>query len=654
LVAALDRGRRSARRRPWVIAGIAVVAIAGALVVHDRVQQIRRAAACDDDAAIADASWPGAHDEVRVGVRDVVERELGDDAAATLARVEPTLDGYVASWRELAAERCRAWTVEAHEPTLAAAALRCLHERRAVLDTLLARVQEGDAAVLRRAIKAVHALPPLDGCGDPEALRRRGALGERDPEAVAAVRDRVARSRGLQLAGDIAAARDEGEQARADAIAVEWPPVLAEAELQLGSALEASGAYAESESVLADAYMTARACDSSLVAMDAAIALGVVIGSRQARAEEGLRWVRLAEVEYQRLGSPPSLSATRLYNSESAIYFATGDLDAALAQSEKALALREQLLAADDPEIAQSLANLGAIRFRRGDLEEARSLLRRALTQCRDSLGPDHFDCVNFAANLGGIAQTLGDYDEAETALRDAMRIREHVLGPDHPDFASSLGDIAALRMLAGDYLGARELDERALAIVRKIHGEGHPLLAPFMSRLSSDDYALGRFELARDEIAESVAMRERHLGADAIDTALARIDLGACELALQHTHEALREGERALPVIEAAMGAADPNVARALLLIGGAHKLRGEHATALPLFERAVALLDAAPVPAHERAAGHFQLAEVLWASAPARARELATRALAEYSEVGFQGDRERNEVRAWIAAHP
>lgn len=71
---------------------------------------------------------------------------------------------------------------------------------------------------------------------------------------------------------------------------------------------------------------------------------------------------------------------------------------------ERALAIRERVLAPDHPDTAQSLNDLGILLNDLGHLAAARPLMERALTIRERNLGPNH---AEVAENLNNLAVLL-------------------------------------------------------------------------------------------------------------------------------------------------------------------------------------------------------------------------------------------------------
>ncbi len=156
-------------------------------------------------------------------------------------------------------------------------------------------------------------------------------------------------------------------------------------------------------------------------------------------------------------------------------YCAKGEYDQALPLYERALAIREQVLGPAHPDYATSLHSLAVLYHSKGEYDQALPLSERALAIAEQTLGQAHPHYATILQNLANLYSSKGEYDQALTLLEQALAIQEQVFGQDHPDYAYSLSSLAALYDFKGDYDQALPLYERALAILKKVLGEKHP-----------------------------------------------------------------------------------------------------------------------------------------------------------------------------------
>ena len=101
-------------------------------------------------------------------------------------------------------------------------------------------------------------------------------------------------------------------------------------------------------------------------------------------AEAGQRFaVALREAERQ---GPETAAVAATLDNQARLMTARGDFDGAEARLRRALAIRQKLHGADDPELATSLGRLGALAVRRHRLGPAERLLEPALASLERTL----------------------------------------------------------------------------------------------------------------------------------------------------------------------------------------------------------------------------------------------------------------------------
>ena len=75
-----------------------------------------------------------------------------------------------------------------------------------------------------------------------------------------------------------------------------------------------------------------------------------------------------------------------------------------------------------------------------GKPEQAEPLCRRALALKEQSLGPDHPDVAASLKDLVEILRARGNLGESEILYRRALAILERAIGPDFSELEESLG----------------------------------------------------------------------------------------------------------------------------------------------------------------------------------------------------------------------
>src|SRR6266568_4763212 len=173
------------------------------------------------------------------------------------------------------------------------------------------------------------------------------------------------------------------------------------------------------------------------------------------------------------------LSRTSLYLDEHALYTPAELL------SQHALAICEQVLGPDHPDVATNLNNLASLYRGQGKYAEAESLIGRALAINEQALGVEHLNTATILNNLASFYESRGKYEEAEPLYQRALAIYEQQLGVEHPDTARSLHNLAGLYNIQGKYEQAEPLMQQALAIRRHHLEPDHPDIAQSLNNLA-------------------------------------------------------------------------------------------------------------------------------------------------------------------------
>ena len=193
------------------------------------------AAACPDSAAELRGVW----DEPRRHELAAAMQATGlPFAAASWEHLERGLERYAHAWIAMHGETCAAHREGRQSDTQYDLRMRCLDQRRTSLAALTEVLAHADAETLQRAALADDALPPIEPCGDLEALLTDPLRPPDDPAtapAVARVQAGLARVRALEGTGLHARAAAAADALATDTAATHHLPFVAE--LALGRSL---------------------------------------------------------------------------------------------------------------------------------------------------------------------------------------------------------------------------------------------------------------------------------------------------------------------------------------------------------------------------------------------------------------------------------
>ncbi|MCA9692756.1 MAG: tetratricopeptide repeat protein [Myxococcales bacterium] len=582
-------GARARRRRVTAIGLAASIGLAAAATqLHERQARASEVAACVDEGEGVAAVWDdGARERLRA-------RLLADEApyaATTAARVVAYFDAQAIAWEEARVESCLDGQVrKTWDAATVERARWCLDARRMELAALVEALSRPSAPV-EAAVTAAATLSPIAACRDPVHLAAAPPLPT-DRAAIRTIKGALSQAAARAWIGEYDDGLALADAARASAGALGWAPLVAEAVDSLGWAYFRLGRYDEAVEASRDAYFRAAEAGALEVAADAAIELTWVVGRVLSRHREGLDWSRHAAVALALLGEERrSVRRARLLGRLAAVHYDNGDYEAARALSEQAVALDEQLLGVDHPQLAADVASVASARNAAGAYEEAAALTRRALAMRERTLGPYHPDVAASSLALGITYMAAGDFVEAGPSLERARAIAERALGAGHPTVARVLSHLATQRRSLGDYDEAITLLERAVDIQERALGPVDAALADFLFNLGIARETAGEAEAARALFERVLAIREQVLDPDH-----PRIGEVLNSLAIIHQkagehREARVLLDRARRTMERALGPEHPHVGMLHATLGEVEHDAGSLDAAQRSYERALAI---------------------------------------------------------------
>ncbi|TPN83044.1 CHAT domain-containing protein [Aquimarina algicola] len=227
------------------------------------------------------------------------------------------------------------------------------------------------------------------------------------------------------------------------------------------------------------------------------------------------------------------------------------DLDIALENAKKALAIKQQLFEDKHPEIALSYNSIGHILKKQDKFQKAMEFYQKALSIQLKHFGENDYRVADCYHNMGTIDHILARYDQAMNHYQKALQTRVQTFGNHHQKIAESYIDIGTTYYHIGKYKSALEYYQNALKIRKKIYPEK----------------------------SIEVAFCYHHIG-----NILTRTN--KYKKALQHQ-------EKAISIIANTLGEQHPNLAFCYKNIGVIYKLKGNHDKALRYFNKALKVLN-------------------------------------------------------------
>ncbi len=432
-------------------------------------------------------------------------------AATTWPKVQLQLDLYAHTWARERDEFCAATHVRG-EASAALLDLRnaCLDDGLRDLDALVSTLETADAATVERGLQSAASLMPLATCADEGIVRER-VQPPTDPEladSVQRARVLLARAAARRDAGRPREARDIAASVHRTCADLNYPPLRAEALLELGRSEEATADYELARTHLAAAYHLALGIKHDAAATDAAIALGFVY-HRMGQADAAFAWSEHARSLLQRTGERPDQRVPYLLYRSYALTRLGSHVDATAAAQE-ALALAEAHFPAGDPRIGRMLAGLAHAHWARGDTDVALTLFERSQQSWRAGLSPDHPAVASSGINIGTIYLHRHAFAAALAALQPALTIMERSFGPDHPSVADALTNLGAVADAQGRLDQAVAATERAATIYARRLGPEHEMAIALRIDLGDMEGRLGRNEAALADLRRAISVLRR------------------------------------------------------------------------------------------------------------------------------------------------
>ena len=583
LLRALERAARPRRRAAmWLVGIVATVGVGAAVLTRDD------PSGCPRGADKAAEIWSDARAEVVRSRFEELKGELGVDAARG---VDAWLGPHLQTWAEQHDEVCRAHAEGEIDDEVLDLRMQCVQARLAETSAVVDVLLDADAEVVTKSTQAAASLLSPMICADVDALRVQTAPPP--PASLAAEVDAIRASLAIASAQETAGRWSLGYEtalaAQKAAQDVAYRPIQLEAALTAGILAARLGELEAAKSTL-----TTVAHDASAQGLDhfAALAAGQLVfvqGYQLADREAGLQWGRHADVAAERARLQGRRLA-RIRSNIASVYFGTGDYETAARHYRDTIALLEESVAPDHPDVANLLNNLGGALVNLGRFDEAQRALDRALEVWTTQLGERHPLVAVALTSQIALYERRREYAKALEASARALSIRREELGDEHPSVATTLDNRASLLLYTGQ-LDEAEADARqALALRRKIFPDVHPHIGSSLTNLGMILEKQGRFEEAAKTSRQAVEIWDATLGPKHLHSAYPRTALGLALVGQGEPERAVEPLRVAVQLRRAAKR--EPHLlARSVFALAQALSKAKRTGEACPLFEEALDL---------------------------------------------------------------
>jgi eukaryotic-like serine/threonine-protein kinase len=451
------------RRRRWLAATTGLLLLAGVALAAHRLSAGERAL-CEGGPARAAATW-GARQ--RTAIARAFEASGNKRAAQAFAAAAGLFDRYVVGWTGMYQEACKATHVRG-EQSAGVLDLRmgCLGERLSALRAMTEVFAAADDNVVDNAVNAASNLPTLERCADVEMLRAVVRPPD-DPStraAVARVREDVAKINALAMSGQCDAAAKSGPAVVAQAKALGYRPIEAEALYAIGRLGETCTDTVVAIGELEDAVLAAEASHHDEIAIEGSMYLNLMWLDRAHDLRMGRYWTRHAQALLARLPGHPKLEAW-MAQANALLLGAEDRLEDALGEGRRALAIQEATLGTIHVDVGASLVIVAMRLHDLGRDAEAAPLIARAVVVFVKLFGDANGRVAVALLDEAEILTQLGQHARARADLERALAIwKSHGASPTFVGFG--LLDMGRLELAEGRVAQARETLERALDLL--------------------------------------------------------------------------------------------------------------------------------------------------------------------------------------------
>lgn len=406
---------------------------------------------CDAVEAELDGVWD---ETTRVRVAEVIDATEVPHATDSLARLDQSLARWRTSWASERGRQCRADAARSDPPELSAARRACLDHQRYAVEILRDELLAGGPALVDHLVDVATNLPDPAQCS-PARVLEQPPLEPKTRAQVDALRLELAAARQRRLLG-LAQVEHASELVEA-AVALGVTPVLAEATAELGKAQLEMGAPMHGLSLLEQAAEQALRADHQHLLAEIWLELALHRLTKYRDLLLGERDWKLADAQWSRL-APDASTRARLRYGQARLFIVRGELEAAAATIEAALAELGQAPSAERPVLLGALAELS-----KGESAVARH--RAALEAAEQVWGPQHPHTADYLRELG-LAVLEQQPKAARPVLERAVEIwtRSHA-GEPHPDLARA--HLILARIALHDY-GNEPESERLLTLAEQ------------------------------------------------------------------------------------------------------------------------------------------------------------------------------------------
>lgn len=189
-------------------------------------------------------------------------------------------------------------------------------------------------------------------------------------------------------------------------------------------------------------------------------------------------WHREALETYLKVGISDSLIIAIAYNNISTSYLWLRDFKNALYFQEKAIRIRENLMAPNHPLLGESYNTLATIFLEVDSLEKALYNQEKSISILIQSYDSTRLQIASAYNNLAIIFTALGQFSKAKEAIQRAIYLHEKAGRKNTPELASYYNSLAIIYSNQNDFTEGIVCANRSIQILKELFDQGHPHLS--------------------------------------------------------------------------------------------------------------------------------------------------------------------------------
>jgi tetratricopeptide (TPR) repeat protein len=223
---------------------------------------------------------------------------------------------------------------------------------------------------------------------------------------------------------------------------------------------------------------------------------------------------------------------------------------AAAAESAKAGA--DLARASGDPaSLCTALESLAEIQVAQGTPDAAIETLQSVERVNKQYFPTDLSRAVVTVRQRAKIQSQSGKWIAALESLNESVALAEQAWGPDHLEVAHMLSEIGSIHSKTGNHVEAQQMLQRALKIYRATSGFDSPEATEGLHSLAVSLEESGDLQGAASEYERFVSVRERQIGGNRKDVALAQVRLASLYIQSGRSSAARELLSQAITVLE-------------------------------------------------------------------------------------------------------